>query len=102
MSPEAAEWIRFWASILGAVIVLAGVIYTARKGHQSTEQSSQVGFIEQLRLRVSDLETQVQGLWDSRKTDALVIRHQGDHIDVLEDHIWKRKPPPPPARPPGV
>lgn len=24
---------------------------------------------------------------------------QGDHIDVLENHIWTGKPPPPPPRP---
>lgn len=24
---------------------------------------------------------------------------QGDHIDVLENHIWSGRPPPPPARP---
>lgn len=24
---------------------------------------------------------------------------QGDHIDVLENHIWLSKPPPPPPRP---
>lgn len=23
----------------------------------------------------------------------------GDHVDVLENHIWLQKPPPPPARP---
>lgn len=45
--------------------------------------------------RVTDLEA-------LREKDALTKRAQGDHIDVLEAHIWAGKPPPPPARPVGV
>jgi hypothetical protein len=102
VTPEATEWLRFWSAIAGSVLVLAGVIYTARKARQSTEQSSQVGFIQQLLSRVSSLESQVTDLWKAREEDARVKRAQGDHIDVLEDHIWQRLPPPPPPRPPGV
>ena len=102
MSPDAVEWLRFWSSVIGALLVLGGVIYTARKGRQSTEQSSQVGLIQQLLSRVATLEGQVGDLWKARESDAAVKRAQGDHIDVLENHIWKRLPPPPPVRPPGI
>lgn len=54
------------------------------------------------RGRIRDLEGQVERLWTSRRADALTLRRQGDHIDLLEDHIWQSKPPPPPTRPDGV
>jgi hypothetical protein len=38
-------------------------------------------------------------LWVAREADALIKRAQGDHIDLLEAHIWKGEPPPPPPRP---
>lgn len=56
----------------------------------------------QLRARVESLEAQAERLWAARRQDALLIRAQGDHIDVLEHHIWEQLPPPPPARPTGV
>jgi hypothetical protein len=95
-------WVGFWSGIVSALAVLAGVIYTARSGRRSTEQSSQVGFIEQLLARVDSLEKQVGGLWDARRADAVTLRAQGDHIDVLEQHIYRQLPPPPPPRPAGL
>lgn len=94
------------ASLLGSALALAGTVivgvYVARKGKQSTDQSTQVAFIEKLLARVESLEAQVQRLWDARGADALIKRAAGDHIDALEDHIRKQLPPPPPPRPPGV
>ena len=55
-----------------------------------------------LQERVADLESKMDGLWKDREKDALIKRLQGDHIDILENHIWTRKPPPPPARPSGI
>lgn len=52
--------------------------------------------------RVTDLEAARDALFKLREDDALVKRAQGDHIDVLEAHIWARKDPPPPPRPVGV
>lgn len=52
--------------------------------------------------RLTDVEAEQRQLWAAREGDAVTKRAMGDHIDVLEDHIWQRKPPPPPSRPPGV
>jgi hypothetical protein len=59
------------------------------------------GMFGHLYKRLSDLEANQRDLWQLREGDAITKRALGDHIDVLEDHIWKRKPPPPPSRPPG-
>lgn len=93
---------QLWGSILAFVGTVLTAVYVARKGKQSTEQSTQVGFIQQLLGRVATLESQVTELWQLREKDAQVKRAQGDHIDVLENHIWQRKPPPPPPRPTGI
>lgn len=61
-----------------------------------------VGLIGHVWKRVADLEAGYASLWAAREADAITKRAQGDHIDVLEDHIWKHKPPPPPPRPAGV
>ncbi|MGC3954643.1 MAG: hypothetical protein QM804_10375 [Propionicimonas sp.] len=52
--------------------------------------------------RITQLEDRVGELEGKRADDALVKRALGDHIDVLENHIWKQLPPPPPARPAGI
>lgn len=72
------------AVIMAAALTLAGVIL----GH--------------LFKRMSDLELAHAQLWQAREADALIKRAAGDHIDVLEAHIWARKEPPPPCRPAGI
>jgi hypothetical protein len=72
------------AVIMAAALTLAGVIL----GH--------------LFKRMSDLEVAHAQLWAAREADALIKRAAGDHIDVLEHHIWEGLPPPPPCRPVGV
>ena len=90
-------------------MLLAGVIYTARKGHQSTQQASAVGMTGALYERIDKLESQVAELWVARQSDAERwseqlrkrddhIRKRDDHIDRLEHHIYKQLPPPPPPR----
>lgn len=64
--------------------------------------SSRVGVMGHLWGRIRDLEKDRDVLFERREADALVKRAQGDHIDVLEAHIWARKDPPPPPRPAGV
>ena len=53
-------------------------------------------------LRIAALESRVDILEQKREQDAIIKRLMGDHIDVLENHIWERKGPPPPARPEGI
>lgn len=55
-----------------------------------------------LQARVDRLEDRQDQLWADRERDDLTKRAMGDHIDVLEAHIWDHKPPPPPTRPAGV
>lgn len=61
-----------------------------------------VGLVGHIWKRVADLEASYSSLWSAREADAITKRKQGDHIDVLEAHIWRGDPPPPPPRPPGV
>lgn len=103
MSPgEHVAWLSFWAAVATAVMLLAGVIYTARKGHQSTQQASAVGMTGALYERIDKLESQVAELWVARQSDAErwseQLRKRDDHIDRLEHHIYKQLPPPPPPR----
>jgi hypothetical protein len=52
--------------------------------------------------RIADLESSQRELWRARESDAVTKRALGSHIDVLEDHIWQDKGPPPPPRPVGI
>lgn len=49
---------------------------------------------EQL-ARIDELEARLE-------EKSRLIRAQGDHIDVLEHHIWRGYGPPPPPRPAGL
>ena len=95
-------WEQMLLGLLVALLTLAGVIYTALSGRRSSQGKDQVEFIGKLIERVKTLEDGQRELWRLREEDAKVKRAQGDHIDLLEDHIWKQKPPPPPPRPAGV
>jgi len=55
--------------------------------------------IKNLEDRDAMWEQRCNTLWKARETDAIIKRTQGDHIDILEDHIWRKQPPPPPQRP---
>lgn len=55
-----------------------------------------------LQARVEDLEAKYASMWEARERDAIVKRQLGDHLDLLEHHIWTGQPPPPPPRPAGV
>lgn len=96
-----------------AIIALAGPIVTAiltyRAAIRTGAAQAKVA-VEQTELdarrvdhaRIAALEQRVDILEDKRVADALIKRLQGDHIDVLEAHIWRGDPPPPPPRPEGV
>ncbi len=102
MSPDQTAWLTFLGGLLMAIASLGGVIYTARTAKKSTDQASQVELISTLMGRIQTLEEGQRNLWAELEKAALVKRAQGDHIDVLENHIWKQLPPPPPPRPVGV
>lgn len=93
----------------GGFGVLVGAILTHRRETKRDKASVMVQHAEHLQkhlehqdAEVARLSAEQHRLWDARRADALTIRAQGDHIDVLEAHIWAGKPPPPPPRPPGV
>ena len=97
------------SALITAVLALAGVIYTQRTAKHSTDQSGVITLRGQDLSRIETLEQQVKQLWEARQADAkrharelaakdAELRQRDDHIDVLENHIWTRKPPPPPAR----
>ena len=52
--------------------------------------------------RITRLEARIERLEALREADAITKRQLGDHVDLLEHHIWDRKPPPPPPRPEGI
>ncbi|NCT90264.1 hypothetical protein GXB85_04755 [Cellulomonas sp. APG4] len=60
------------------------------------------GLIDRLERRLQNVEARLEAAENGNVAKALVIRAQGDHIDVLEHHIWQGFGPPPPRRPEGV
>jgi hypothetical protein len=96
-------------TVVAVVEIMVGaiaLIICARVAGQSSRASAEIvaatALRDQLLRRVETLEAEVKVLWDKRRDDALLIRAQGDHIDLLEDFIRSGKPPPPPPRPEGV
>lgn len=59
-------------------------------------------FAGALSARVASLEQRLAESDEKREADAITKRRMGDHIDVLESHIWKGLGPPPPPRPDGI
>lgn len=47
-------------------------------------------------VRLSDLRERDRQRLDSVEAHLVLL---GDHVDLLESHIWNKLPPPPPARP---
>lgn len=94
------------STVIAAVVTAVVTWRLGVKGHEREARKVELDagdrFTGRLLERVASLEGRVDGLEEKRRRDAGVIRAQGDHIDVLEAHIWKRLPPPPPARPDGL
>lgn len=74
---------------------LASVLITAAVAIGGSWLVARTGRMRYLEDRVDRLET-------AREASAIAKRRLGDHVDLLEHHIWDRKPPPPPARPEGI
>lgn len=86
----------------GGLGVLVGAVLTHRRESKRDRANAIVAYAAQIQQRLEFTEQQQHQLWEARRADALVIRSQGDHIDVLEHHIWQGLGPPPPPRPAGV
>jgi len=97
------------AVLITAVVSLSGSWLVARSSGRNSGAEAAQRERESDRRRIKDLEDRdaawekrCDTLWTAREGDALVKRAMGDHIDVLEAHIWRQDPPPPPPRPVGV
>lgn len=86
------------AVLITAIVSMGGSWVVARQ----SAANSYLQRIKDLEARDAEWDKRCNVLWSAREADALTKRAMGDHIDELEAHIWHRKPPPPPARPPGV
>lgn len=95
MSVEAMAVI---ATLAGAVLTVMGVT----QGHLWTRLKQAEDKAEKVRTHALDQDRRISELWAERRRDAVTIRLLGDHIDVLEAHIWGKKEPPPPPRPDGL
>lgn len=76
----------------------AGVTNPDAQAHSPEIQvpPSPVGGFERLIEKIERRSDRLERRLDHMEEWNII---QGDHIDVLENHIWLGKPPPPPARP---
>ncbi|MDR1265951.1 MAG: hypothetical protein LBK42_10440 [Propionibacteriaceae bacterium] len=88
--------------VLVAVLGLAGSALVAVLASRSQATAVLGTLTQAFQDRIAQLEGRVEDLWRARREDASLIRRMGDQIDILEDHIWKEKGPPPPPRPEGL
>jgi len=86
-------------TLVGSWLVARTSARTSARQVEQSERDSDRKRIKELEDRDAVWEGRCNVLWAAREQDARIKRAQGDHIDVLEHHIWDRKPPPPPTRP---
>lgn len=88
-----------WFTVLGAVATVLASWGAARYAGRSSVKVAKVGddteFRRSLMERVKDLEERLTAV--EEKSDARL-----EHINLLEYHIWRGNPPPPPKRPAGI
>ncbi|RHA43680.1 hypothetical protein [Cellulomonas rhizosphaerae] len=88
-----------WLTVVGTVVATLGVVWAALAARSASLRSAKVTdegkFREQLMERVDKLETRVAVV--EKQSEARMA-----FINVLENHIWMGKQPPPPERPSGL
>lgn len=97
--------VPLWVLALGGVVSLVtgllggGGIASIIVARINSKSAAQIALPDQLlkALQYSAEENERDRQRLDHIEGFLVI--YGDHIDLLEDHIWKGKPPPPPERP---
>lgn len=88
----------FTAAITALVTWRLGVKGNEREARRDEREAEDrlsaraLEWIAQLQAEVNALKAEWRSVWDYKVSLE-------DHIDVLEDHIYKQKPPPPPQRP---
>ena len=75
-----------------AILVLVGAIYTARSGNKNSLPEHQDRELK----RMSSQRAEDRERMDHIEAHNVAL---SDHVDVLENHIWRGLPPPPPPRP---
>ena len=108
----AGGWVALGTLFVGFITALAALLkvyFDRRAGISGNERQARRDAAEDRRDTIADrdslLTTVLDEVRDLRGRVELAdrgLRARDDHIDVLEDHIWKGRPPPPPARPPGT
>lgn len=105
---EGSNLLALVPSILSSAVIAAGftALVTWRLGVKGNEREARrdeneaedrlsaraLEWIAQLQAEVNALKAEWRSVWDYKVSLE-------DHIDLLEDHIYKQKPPPPPQRP---
>lgn len=86
--------IPVWALVVGTFLGSGGlgaIIVKVIEGRNTLP-----GHMDSELRRLSAENERAQGRLDSLESHVVLL---GDHIDLLESHIWNQLPPPPPARP---
>lgn len=90
-----------WTAIVGpgALVVLgsaASAVIVAVIGRRQAAETTLPSHMDTELRRLSDADKAKQHRLDDVEGYLVDL---GDHIDVLEAHIWQSLPPPPPPRP---
>lgn len=103
---DIAAWATSAVSLIAAVTALVRARNDKRRGISSDEREARRdtiadrdSLLERMERRITTLEQRLDAAEEGNIAKALVIKAQDSHMDVLEDWIWQRKAPPPPARP---
>lgn len=90
-----------WTTLLGpgiavGIVSLISAVWVARIGQRQAAETSLPAHFNQELERLTNADTRKQERLDAVERYLVDL---GDHIDLLEAHIWQGLPPPPPPRP---